>query len=178
MKKQFDALFDLIKKPINTKGGIKTDNSIRFVYPPDRELDFRDYLLDTFVPLLEAKKIPHRLLDLRSFLFESIDAESIQVLEEDEFEDYGWMKQGLSKRIESKLQKSFAELAEKFSGNTLVVYGTIALYPLIRFGEVLKGVRDLDCRVVIAHPGEEREGKTYFMNQPDSGNYLTVKLTS
>ena len=177
MKKQFDALFDLIKKPINTKGGIKTDNSIRFVYPPDRELDFRDYLLNIFVPLLEAKKVPHRLLDLGSFLFESIDAENIQELEEDEFDNYGWMKQGLSKRIESNIQGSFVKLAEKFPGNALIVYGTIALYPLIRFGEVLKGVRDLHCRIVIAYPGEEREGKIYFMSQPDSGNYLTVKLT-
>ena len=86
------------------------------------------------------------------------------------------MKQGLSKRVESGLQRRFAELAAETPGGSIIVYGTISLYPLIRFGEALKGVRDLDCRIVLSHPGTERDGKTYFMDQPDSGNYLMVKL--
>jgi hypothetical protein len=56
------------------------------------------------------------------------------------------------------------------------VYATVALYPLIRFGEVLRDMRDLDCRILLAFPGEERGGKLHFMNQPDGGNYLAVKL--
>jgi len=35
MKKQFEVLFDLIKEPLSPEGGIKTDNSIRFIYPPE-----------------------------------------------------------------------------------------------------------------------------------------------
>jgi hypothetical protein len=177
MKKQFEALFDLIKEPVKSGGGVKTDNSIRFIYPPEMELDFHEYLVHSFVPLLQAKSVPYRLLNLSGFLFEILDEENIKMLQEAEFDDYRWMKQGLSKRVESNLQKRFAELAKEVSGGTVIVYGTIALYPLIRFGEVLKGVRDMNCRIVITHPGEERDGKIYFMNQPDSGNYLTVKLT-
>jgi hypothetical protein len=176
MKKQFEALLDLIKEPLRS-GGLKTDNSIRFIYPPEEELNFREYLVDTFVPLLETKGIPVKLLDLRGFLFETMAVQDVKMVQEDEFDDYGWMKQGLSKRVEGNLQKRFAAHAEEFPGETLIVHGTIALYPLIRFGEVLKGARDLNCRIVITHPGEERDGKSYFMNQPDSGNYLTVKLT-
>lgn len=177
MKKHFEALFDLIKERLKQGGGVKTDNSIRFVYPPQKELDFREYLLDTFAPLLQAKGIPYRLLDLSGFLFETLDEHNVKMLQEDEFDDYGWMKQGLSKRIEANLLQRLAEVAEELAGGTVIAYGTISLYPLIRFGEILKGVRDLNCRIVIAHPGEERDGKIYFMNQPDSGNYLTVKLT-
>lgn len=176
MKKQFEFLFDLIKEPLNPEGGVKTDNSIRFIYPPEKELDFREHLLDTFIPHLKAKGITYCLLNLDDFLFEILDDESLEMIKEDEFDDYRWMKQGLSKRVEAGLQRRFAELAAETSGGSIIVYGTISLYPLIRFGEVLKGVRDLDCRIVLSHPGTERDGKTYFMDQPDSGNYLTVKL--
>jgi hypothetical protein len=161
---------------LNPEGGIKTDHSIRFIYPPDKELDFREYLLDTFIPRVKAKGIPYCLLNLDDFLFEILDDETLEMIKEDEFSDYKWMKQGLSKRVEAALQRRFAELAEKIPGGNIIVYGTVSLYPLIRFGEVLKGVRDLSCRVVLSHPGTEHDGKTYFMDQPDSGNYLTVKI--
>ncbi|MGA2403487.1 MAG: hypothetical protein ABSG91_17570 [Syntrophobacteraceae bacterium] len=177
MKKQFDALFDIIKEPLRSAGGVKTDNSIRFIYPPKRELDFRAYLFDSFAPLLEAKEIPFLLLDLSDFLFDMLDDSSVEMLQEDEFDDYKWMKQALSKRIEASLQKRFFEVAQLLPGCTIIVHGTIALYPLIRFGDVLRGARDLTCRIVIAHPGEDRGGKIYFLDQPDSGNYLTIKLS-
>lgn len=177
MKKQFDALFDIIKEPLRSTGGIKTDNSIRFIYAPERELDFLDYLFDSFIPLLEAKQIPFLLLDLSDFLFDMLDASSVEMLQEDEFDDYKWMKQALSKRIETSLEKRFSEMAELLPGCTIIAHGTVALYPLIRFGDILKGARDLLCRIVITHPGEDRDGKIYFLDQPDSGNYLTIKLS-
>jgi hypothetical protein len=176
MKKQFEVLLDLIKEPLNPEGGVKTDNSIRFIYPSEKEFDFQEYLLDKFLPFLDAKAIPYRLLNLNDFLFEILDDETIKIIKEDEFDDYRWMKQGLSKRIEAGLQRRLAELAAEIPGGTVIVCGTISLYPLIRFGEVLKAVRDLNCRIVLSHPGTERDGKTYFMDQQDSGNYLTVKL--
>ena len=46
----------------------------------------------------------------------------------------------------------------------------------VRYGEVLRGLRDLDARIVLAFPGEERGGKLHFMNQADGANYLAVKL--
>ena len=52
METMFSGLIELIKAPIRHDRGIKTDNSILLVYPPDRELDFREHLLDTFVPAL------------------------------------------------------------------------------------------------------------------------------
>lgn len=177
MRKQFETLFEMIKQPLKLGGGIKTDNSIRMVYPPEKELDFREYLLDNFVHMLRAEGISFRLLDLSGFLFEALNENEIQSLQEDEFDDYRWMKQGLSKRLESNLVKRLTELAEECPGGTAILYGTVALYPLIRFGEILKGVRDLNCRVIITVPGEERDGTVYFLDQPDSGNYLAVKLT-
>lgn len=176
MKKQFEILFDLIKGPLNPKGGIKTDNSIRFIYPPEKEHDFREHLLDTFIPHLKARGITYCLLNLDDFLFQILDDETLEIIKEDEFDDYKWMKQGLSKRVEAGLQRRLAQLGEEIPGGSVIVYGTISLYPLIRFGEILKGARDLDCRIVLSHPGKEHDGKTFFMDQPDSGNYLTIKL--
>lgn len=177
MRKQFDALFELIREPLQMTGGLKTENSIRFVYPPEKELDFRDCLFSFFVPLLQSRNIPFLLLDLGGFLFEMLDEESIEALQAEEFSDYRWMKQALSRRIETHLPERLADLAGELPGGTIIVHGAVALYPLIRFGDILKGLRDLPCRIVLSHPGEDRDGKVYFMDQPDSGNYLTINLT-
>ena len=176
MRKKFDDLLELMKKPLRDNGGVKTDNSILFVYPPEQELDLRDYLMDSFVPLIRAKGLPYALLDVTGFLFETTDEKTLADLEEDEFDDYGWLKQGLSKRVEVALPRRLAEIAANLQGGTIIVYGTVALHPLLRFGELLRGLRDVPSRIVIAFPGEERGGKLHFMNQPDGGNYLAVKL--
>ena len=101
MDGMFKALLELIKVPLRPDRGVKTDNSILLIYPPEKELDFREHLLDTFVPALEANKVPFRLLDLTGFLFDGLTDEVVATLQEDEFDDYRWMQQGLSKRAES-----------------------------------------------------------------------------
>jgi hypothetical protein len=74
---------------------------------------------------------------------------------EDEFDDYRWMQQGLSRRFE----------AAKIPCGNVIVYGTVALYPVVRHGEVLRGLRDLEARIVLGFPREERGGKPQFMNR-------------
>ena len=176
MQTKFKALMALIKEPLRSGGGVKTDNSILLIYPPEKELDFRAYLTDIFIPQLNAKKIPFQTMDLTGFLFENLDEEVIEELQEDEFEDYRWMKQGLSQRAERSLVNCVSKLAETVPGGVVIVYATVALFPLIRFGEILRGMRDLNARIVIAFPGKERGGKLHFMNQPDGGNYLAIKI--
>ena len=177
MQTKFEALLEMLKEPLRQDGGVKTDSSILVVYPPEKELDFREYLLDTFVPQLSALGIEFRSLDLSGFLFTDLEEGLLENLQEDEFDDYRWMKQGLSQRVEQALVARIAALAEEVPGGAVIVYATVALYPLIRFGEVLRDMRDLNCRIVLAFPGEERGGKLHFMNQPDGGNYLAVKIT-
>ena len=176
MDSMFSGLMALIKAPICRDRGIKTDNSILLVYPPDREFDFREYLLDVFVPELDAKRIPYRLLDLTGFLFAGLSEEQVQALQEEEFDDYRWMHQGLSKRAEATLQLRLTDEAARVSGGNLFVYATVALYPVVRYGEILRDLRDLGTRIILAFPGEERGGKLHFMNQADGANYLAVKL--
>ena len=176
MDTMFKALQELIKKPLHPNGGVKTDNSILLIYPPDKELDFREYLLDTFIPAIEAQRITFRLLDLTGFLFAGMSDEAVALLQEDEFDDYRWMQQGLSKRAEAALHARIEEVAREVPGGNVVVYATVALFPLVRYGEVLRGLRDVEARIILAFPGEERGGKLHFMNQPDGGNYLAVKL--
>ena len=170
------ALMDLLRVPLRSDRGVKTDNSILMIYPPDKELDFREYLVDKFVPSLDAEKIPYRALDLTDFMFSILSEEDVEALQESEFEDYRWMQQGMSKRAEAGLEARLTTLAADVPGGAILVYGTVALYPLVRFGEVLRGLRDLEARIVLAFPGEERGGRLHFMNQADGGNYLAVKL--
>ena len=149
MESMFAALIELIKSPLRHDRGVKTDSSILLIYPPDRELDFRERLLDTFVPELDAKGIPHRLLDLTGFMFTGLSEEQVKSLQEDEFDDYRWMLQGLSKRVEASFHATFTDLARQNAGGNLIAYGTGALYPLVRFGEILRQRRRI--AVVCGH---------------------------
>jgi len=172
----FTALLDLLAEPLDSDRAVKTDRSVLLIYPPEKELDFRDYLLDKFVPALQARKLPFRLVDLTGFLFNGLTEEAIASVQEDEFDDYRWMQQGLSKRLEAALPAHLTAVAAEGSGLAVLVYATAALHPLVRYGEVLRGLRDIDARIVLAFPGEERGGKLHFMNQPDGGDYLAIKL--
>jgi hypothetical protein len=176
MQPMFEALLDLLKAPISAHRGVKTDNSVLLIYPPEKDLDFREQLLDSFVPALEAQKVSCQALDLTGFPFEGLGEEEIEALQEDEFADYAWMLRGLARRVEGRLQARLAELAVQHAGGTILLYGTISLFPLIRFGEVLRDLRDLKCRLVLAFPGEERGGRLHFMKHLDGGNYLAIKL--
>jgi len=178
METMFKALHNLIKEPLRPNGGVKTDNSILLIYPPDKELDFRESLIDTFVPAIEAQRIAYRLLDLSGFLLAGMDNSAVASLQEDEFDDYRWMQQGLSKRAEAALHAKIEEVARDVPGGNVIVYSTVALFPLVRYGEVLRGLRDVEARIILSFPGEERGGKLHFMNQPDGGNYLAIKLFS
>jgi len=176
MQPMFETLLKLMKEPVLPDRGVKTDNSILLIYPPEKELDFREQLVDGCFPALEAQGSQFHPFDLTGFMFDGLSEDAVESLREDEFDDYRWMLQGLSKRVEASLHARLGELAVQHPGGNIVVYGTVALFPLVRFGEVLRGMRDLHVRIAVAFPGEERGGKLHFMNQPDGGNYLAVKL--
>ena len=172
----FAALLERLKEPLRPDRGVRTDSSILLIYPPEKELDFREQLVESCLPHLRAAQIPFTHLDLTGFLFGGLDLGDVELLQEDEFDDYRWMQQGLSQRVEAALARRFEELTSESPGATLLVSSTVALHPLVRYGEVLRGLRDLKGRIALAFPGEERGGKLHFMNQPDGGNYLAVKL--
>ena len=177
MQPMFETLLKLMKEPLQPERGVKTDSSILLVYPPEKELDFREQLVDGCFPALEAQGSKFQALDLSGFMFDGLTEEAVEALQEEEFDDYRWTLQGLSRRVEGLLKVRLEALAtEQQPGGNVVVYNTVALYPLVRFGEVLRGMRDLQARIAVAFPGEERGGKLHFMNQPDGGNYLAVKL--
>jgi len=155
---------------------VTTDDSVLLIYPPDKELDFREQLIDQFVPAAQAQGLPIQLLDLAGFGFEGLSEDEVESLSEDEFEDYRWARQSLAQRMELSLQSRLKDLAEERPGCAVLAYATVALYPLVRFGDVLKGLRGLQSRIVLAFPGAERGGRLHFMNQPDGSNYLAVKL--
>ena len=176
MQGLFTDLLERLEKPLRPNRGVRTDDSILLIYPPERELDFREQLVDAFLPRLRTARIPFTHLDLTGFLFHDLDPRDIEQLQEDEFDDYRWMRQGLSQRVEAALVRRFEALTSATPGATLLVSATVALHPLVRYGEVLRGLRDLEGRIALAFPGREDGGKLHFMNQPDGGNYLAVKL--
>ena len=176
MHPMFEALVKLLREPPGSSRRVKTDDSILLIYPPEQELDFRERLLNTCFPALEAQGVEFHAVDLSGFLFEGMSEESVEGLQEEEFDDYQWMVQGLSRRAEVSLKRHLGALAEDHPDGNLVLYGTVALFPLIRFGDVLRDLRDLPVRLAVAFPGGERGGRLHFMNEPDGGNYLAVKL--
>jgi hypothetical protein len=159
------------------RAAVMTDNSILLIYPPERELDFREMLFDRCLPGLRSAGIPFEVLDLTHFLFDCFKEAELNDLEADEFRNYRLMKQGLSRRAESALCKALQDRSQSAPGTNLFLVSTVCLFPLVRYGEVLRNLRDLKCRIFIAFPGEERGGKLHFMNEPDAGNYLAVRIT-
>lgn len=111
MQPMFEALLKLMKEPVRADRGVKTDYSILLIYPPEKELDFREQLLDTLVPVLEEQNIPFELLDLTGFIFSGLKEEEIEELRQEEFEDYRWMIQGLSRRVEATVHARLSEVS-------------------------------------------------------------------
>lgn len=171
-------MFEDLLRVLCSGGGasVNTDNSILLVYPPERELEFRDELLEKLVPALEQEPCNFALIDASTLLFRGFTTEEISALEEDEFDDYAWMLKGMSQRVEAALSQEIARVAAGMPGGSVIVYGTMALYPAVRFGDVLPGLRSLPARIAIGFPGEECGGKLHFMAHADGGNYLAVKL--
>ena len=139
MQSLFATLFETIRETLPTDRGVKTDTSILLIYPPEKEPDFREYLLDSFIPHLQAKKVPFIHLDLTGFLFRDLAESDVEDLQEDEFDDYRWMQQGLSQRVEAALRQRLVELTSQTPGRTVLVSSTAALHPSFataRFSEV------------------------------------------
>lgn len=175
MQPMFDTLLRLLGDA-GPQSSVSTDDSILLIYPPERELDFREQLLDEFCARAEARGTAVRLLDLSGFGFADLTPDELDSLCEDEFDDFRWAQQSLAQRFEQLLETRLREISTEQPGCAVVALATVALYPLVRFGDVLKGLRDVESRIVLAFPGFERGGRLHFMNQPDGSNYLAVKL--
>jgi hypothetical protein len=174
-----DALTTIVQaatEPFN-RAAVTTDNSYLLIHPPERGLDFTDMILDQCLPELASRSIPHQTLDLSGFLFSCFTDEEIKDLESDEFRNYKLMRQGLSGRSEKHLEARIRRVSEEHPGTNLFLLSTNSLFPLVRYGEVLRNLRNLPLRIFVSFPGEERGGKPHFMNESDGGNYLAVKIT-
>ena len=159
------------------QAAVVTDSSFLLIYPPERELDVRSAIQDRCYPDLKAAGISCEQFDLSDFLFTCFTAEELAEQSEDEFRNYRLTRQGLAARAERLLVARLTEYSERQPGINLFVISTVSLFPLVRYGEVLRQLRDLRLRLFIAFPGEERGGKLHFMNEPDGGNYLASKIT-
>jgi hypothetical protein len=175
MQPMFETLLRLLSET-NSGPAVTTDDSVLLIYPPDRELDFREQLVDEFLPAAQAQGLLIQPLDLTGFGFDRLSDDEVEGLSEDELEDYRWARQSLAQRLEQSLQARLEDLAQDGPGSAIVAYASVALYPFVRFGDVLKDLRSLQARIVLAFPGAERGGRLHFMNQPDGSNYLAVKL--
>ena len=176
MNDALKAILQAAAQPFNGAAVI-TDNSFLLIYPPEQELDFADMLSDRCLPALKSSEIPFEVLNLSGFLFSCFSREELDDLECDEFRNYRLMRQGLAARIEKRLIERLQQVAAASPNTNLFVISTASLFPLVRYGEVLRQLRDLPCRVFLSFPGEERGGRPHFMNEPDGGNYLAVKIS-
>jgi hypothetical protein len=158
------------------EASVRTDSSIFVVYPPDAEIEFRSHL-QKVLQLLEERGISFRHLELTTLPFEILEARGLLPdAFTSEFEDYPALKRGLARAVQDALKERISLAAAEVPGGAVVLSGTSALYPMIKFADVLGELRHLPCRIVLAFPGREEGGKLHFMNQRDGYNYLAVKL--
>ncbi len=176
MEDALQAILTAARQPFQ-QAAVVTDSSFLLIYPPERELDVRGALQDRCYPELKAAGITCEQFDLSGFLFTCFTPEELAEQAEDEFRNYRLTRQGLAARAERLLIARLGEYSAKHPDVNLFVISTVSLFPLVRYGEVLRQLRDLRLRLFIVFPGEERGGKLHFMNEPDGGNYLASKIT-
>jgi len=176
MRDALTAIAQAAEEPFN-KAAVTTDNSYLLIHSPDRSLDFLDMIQDQCLPDLASRGIPFQILDLSGFLFSCFSEEELKDLESDEFRNFKLLRQGLSGRAEKQLETRIRLIAEQHHGTNLFLLSTVSLFPLVRYGEVLRNLRDLPMRIFVSFPGEEKGGRPHFMNESDGGNYLAVKIT-
>lgn len=169
------SLREMLLAPPQEKS-VRTDSSIFVVYPPEAEIEFRNQL-QKVLHVLEERGVAFRHVDLTTLPFEALEARGLLPdAFNREFEDYGALKRGLARAVHDALKERVARAAVEVPGGAVILSGTSALYPVIKFGDVLKELQQLPCRIVLAFPGQEESGKLHFMNQRDGYNYLAVKL--
>lgn len=155
---------------------VRTDSSILVVYPPEEESDFRQHL-HKLLDLLAARGVAFRHVDLATLPFEVLEARGlIPDVFQQEFDDFPAVKRGLARAIHDDLKGRIAQAATEVPTGTVVLSATSALYPLVKFSDLLAELRHVPCRIVVAFPGREEAGKLRFMNQRDGYNYLAVKI--
>jgi hypothetical protein len=155
---------------------VRTDSSVFVVYPPEAELDFRSQL-QKLLHFLNERGVAFRHLDLTTLPFQVLDARGLLPgAFTSEFEDYPALKRGLARAVQDALKGRVSSAAAEVPGGAVILSGTSALYPVVKFADVLAELRHLPCRIVLGFPGSEESGKLHFMNQRDGYNYLAVKL--
>lgn len=170
------ALREMLLQP-PSEHSVVTDSSILVVYPPEEEHEFRERL-HKLLDLLTAQGLPFRHLDLTMLPFEVLEARGLlpDALVQ-EFDDLGALKRGLARAVQEGLHQRIETAAAEVPNGAVILSATSALYPLVKFADLLTGLRHLRCRLVVAFPGREEGGKLHFMNQRDGYNYLAVKLS-
>lgn len=176
LETKMSALREMLVQP-QPDPSVRTDSSILLVYPPEEENEFRDRL-HKLLHLLEERRIAFRHIDLTTLPFEELESRGLLPdLFAQEIEDLAAVKRGLSRAVEAGLIQRVEKAAAEVPSGAVILSATASLYPVIKFADVLSGLRHLQCRIVVAFPGHEEGGKLHFMNQRDGYNYLAVKLS-
>jgi hypothetical protein len=176
------SLREMLLQPA-ADASVRTDSSVLVVYPPEEENDFRDRL-QKLLHLLSERGVVFRHIDLTTLPFEVLEARGLlpDVFAQ-EFEDpstgpgLAGIKRGLARYVQEALKQRVEKAAAEVDSGAVILSGTAALFPVIKFADLLADLRHLPCRIVLAFPGHEEGGKLHFMNQRDGYNYLAVKLS-
>lgn len=156
---------------------VRTDRSVLIVYPPGEELALQDKLPTLWVRL-DAAGVCYEELDLSALAFEALAADGLldDVLRY-EFVHYHQMRRSVAGLVEPLLRRRIEEASARVATGAVILNHTPSLFPLVRFADVLAGLRHLPSRLVMMFPGEERDGKLHLLNQPDGYNYLAIKIS-
>lgn len=155
---------------------VSTDRSTLLIYSPERELEANEIVEERIFSALSARNRPYTKLDLRWKLFEYFEPDEVANLSEDEFFDRNMARQDIASRVEYQLQEDLRALSSAKPHAPIFLLRTSFMHPFVRFGELLKQLRDAHSPFYVMFPGEERGGKLHFMNEPDGGNYLATKI--
>jgi len=156
---------------------VRTDSTVFLVYPPEEENEVRDHL-QRLLHLLAERGQAFRHLDLTTLPFEVLEARGLlPAVFTQELDDAAAVKRGLARALQQALRQRIEQAAAEVPSGTVILSATSALYPCVKFADLLADLRHLPCRIVVPFPGHAEGGKLHFMNQRDGYNYLAVTLS-
>lgn len=153
------------------------ERALLLVYSPDDEAAYR-CAEEAFLVGLEAREVPHAVVDLRTMPFDVLDRKGLlsQAPKLDAAQP-GRFRRDLAGRLEKELIGGLQEAARTLGSGLLILRNTAAVFPWVSFANVLRHLStDLGTWILVPFPGTGTASTLHFMGRRDGFDYMARRV--
>jgi hypothetical protein len=153
------------------------ERALLLVYNPEEEAAYRS-AEEAFLVGLEARGVPHAVVDLRTMPFEVLGRKGLldQAPGLDATQP-GRFRRDLAGRLEKELVGSLEEAARALGSGLLIVRNTASVFPWVSFANVLRHLStDVGAWILVPFPGTGTASALHFMGRRDGFDYMARRV--